>query len=113
MSKKIDSPVKRFPGSVTLSDPLTFPQSIQFGNAVRESIDMSTENSEEYYEYVKVIVPAIKVCVESWDIEEGGDLTHETFPSTPRESAPELLAWIISEVSALFRESEPEKDQKK
>ena len=36
MSKVITSPVKRWPGSVTLADPLTFPQYAAWRNALDE-----------------------------------------------------------------------------
>jgi hypothetical protein len=112
MSKKIDSPVKRFPGSMTLSDPLTFPQSIAFAKGIKEARELEVNNREDFYEYVKLAVPAVAVCVESWDIEGVGDLTPDTFPSTPRDSAPELLGWIVGAVTALFRETEPEDPKK-
>lgn len=104
MSKIITSPVKEFPGTVTLSDPLTFPQAIAFENsryAVRE-LERKTMLTINY-----AMVPGILACVEKWDIRGLENPPQaETFPSTPGNPVAELLAWLIAELTKLFLVSE-------
>ena len=69
MSKVITSPVKRFPGTVTLSDPLTFPQSL----AVEDALDAAQELGEVSVRRQNyTVLPGLMECVEEWDIEGKG-----------------------------------------
>ena len=106
MSKVITSPVKRFSGTVTLADPLTFPQSIAFEDAI-ESVrtlgDTATMSKIRY-----AFLPGVLACVESWDLNGGFPKPPalDNFPSTPKAPVGELIEWLIAEISALYRESE-------
>ncbi len=107
MSKVVTCPVARFPGTVTLSDPLTYPQSIAFAQALNDIDELPTGTRQELYDFVKIMVPAIAQCVEQCDI-DGVELKAELFPSTPNIAAQKLLAWLTEEVLALFRDAEPD-----
>jgi len=106
MSKTVKSPVVRFPGTVDFYDPLSFPQSIAFSDALDKASALETKTRADLYEFVKAMLPGIAACVESCDI-DGVVLEPDKFPSTPNVSAQDLLAWLVQEVLALYRETEP------
>jgi len=109
MSKTITSPVKRFLGTVTLSDPLTYPQVIAVEDALDEAREVakSAETGELHMSRIrKAVLPGICSCVEEWNLAGFGQLTPETFPASPRKSADELVAWLQGEVIALFSEQD-------
>ena len=112
MNKTVKSPIKRFPGEVTFYDPLTFPQSIAFSKNLLAAIELPMSDHEEIYEYVKLMIPAIKDCIEKYDIEEGGDLKPENFPSTPNADSQALLAWLVGEIVKIYKGTEPEDPKK-
>jgi hypothetical protein len=110
MSKIITSPVKKWPGTVTLSDPLTYPQRFAYEDAVdalaayrREVGDDNVKISRANY----LLLPGILACVEKWELANlPAIISPETFPASPAMSAAKLLSWLITEVVALFEESE-------
>lgn len=99
MSKVITSPVKRFPGTVTIADPLTFPQAIAVERCI--AAVRALENPT-LLEVNNVWVPAIDACVEEWHLEG----VNGSIPATPRQSSAKLVAWLINEIGVLFAESE-------
>ena len=105
MSKIITSPVERFPGTVTLSDPLTYPQLIEYVKA-RDTIAEQNEEltmPEINYIWLKVIFD----CVEEWRLENiPNELTVDTFPSTPFNASTKLLSWLTQEVTDLIVKAE-------
>lgn len=105
MSKTITSPVKRFPGTVTLKDPLHYPQVIAFQRALDAARELPAGSMQ--IEYNRALLPGVIAIVEDWNI-TGVDKhpTPDTFPMTPTQSAMRLAAWLIQEVSALFAEDE-------
>ena len=106
MSKVITSPVKRYSGTVTLYDPLTFPQSIAFEDALEavRALGKTATMSKIRYAFL----PGVLACVESWSLNGGFPERPalDTFPSTPKAPIGELIEWLIAEVSALYRDSE-------
>jgi hypothetical protein len=104
MSKVVTSPVKRFPGTVTLSDPLNYPQVITLEEAISEAGKLS-EPTQAAYNYT--LLPGVLKCVEVWSLEGfPASVTADTFPATPRVPSAELLGWLIGEVVALYREAD-------
>ena len=110
MSKIITSPSKRWPGTVTLSDPLTYPQFLAVQDAVlgiqalRAEPDGDTLTQERInYMYL----PGLVDCVEEWRLENFPDeVTADTFQVTPGAASGELITWLLSEVIALYREAD-------
>ena len=101
MSKVITSPVKRYPGTVTIADPLTYPQYFAFTeamNAVKKEDDAPTQEN--------TALPGVIKCVEEWNIPIKLPVTVDNFPSTPRQSVNKLLGWIIAEITALVYEAD-------
>lgn len=104
MSKIITSPVKQFPGTVTISDPLSFPQSIAFEKAINET---SGREDMLQQEYDFAFIPVIISCVEEWNLNGFPDVvTADNFPSTPRVASNKLIAWLIEQILSLFMEGE-------
>lgn len=110
MSKVITSPVKKFPGTVTLSDPLTFPQVFAVEDALDKSIEVDSAFASSRARYA--VLPAIIECVEKWELEGiPENVTVETFPATPPTSTARLIAWLINEIVELFKEAEPDPNE--
>ncbi len=103
MSKIIVSPVPRFPGSVTLWDPLTEPQCVVIERALA---DAQKRNSEEppptRSELDAILAPAVLQCVEKIDLKDWPGY----FPATPKVSSARLLGWLIEEILKLYQEAE-------
>lgn len=105
MSKIITSPVKRWAGTVKISDPLTFPQVFAFQDAIEAAkrAESSVMASNAAW------LPGILACVEAWELENfPRNPTPETFPATPPGSSARLIAWLIGEIGGLFQESDPD-----
>ena len=102
--KVITSPVKRFSGTVTLSDPLTFPQVIALQAAfdATQALEKPTPASVNY-----ALLPGVLGCVEAWGLSGFPQVvTAETFPATPPVSSGRLIAWLVEEVSKLYQEAD-------
>ena len=101
--KTITSPVARFPGTVVLHDPLTLPQAIGMERAMDASLrlDNPSQNEINY-----ALMPGICGCVAEWHLDNLGPLTPDTFPASPKRAAAELMAWLVNEVIALYKDAE-------
>lgn len=105
MSKIITSPVRRYPGTVKISDPLTFPQAFAFSDALDAA--RALDENATLMQYNHVMLAGICVCVEEWHIQGLPEVVDpDTFPATPARASAELAAWLISEVANLFAEAE-------
>ena len=126
MSKVITSPVKKWSGTVTISDPLSLPQAVKFQQAIRDAaalmrkalveagIDVKLEKAKKT-DFDKVRLSTLQVnevygeaildCVEEWNL-EGIENPPEYLPGTPGISAGKLSSWLIKEITALFKEDE-------
>jgi hypothetical protein len=106
MGKVITSPVPRFPGTVTLSDPLTFPQVFAFGDAYTAARALGEGATLLRVKYA--VLPGLIACVEKWELGGGfpASPTPDTWPSTPVQAAVSLIVWLEGEISDLFTEAE-------
>jgi hypothetical protein len=104
MSKVLTSPIKRFPGTVTISDPLTLPQVIAFERSI--NADKALDKTVSVGEHNLVLLPGMCACVEEWHLDGLGQLTPETFPGTPRGSSIHLIIWLVNAISDLYREAD-------
>ena len=105
MSKVITSPVKRFPGTVTLSDPLTFPQVFAFDDAIKE-VNALPEDDTSWTRKYYIIMQGICPCIEQWNLEGLGQLTADNFPATPKVPIANLIMWLAGEIYQLYRDAE-------
>ena len=98
MSKLITSPVKRFPGTVTLAEPLTFPMFFAWKQALEAAKEIITANGTQA-EFDRAMLPGICACVEKWELENFPPMVRpETFPATKRRNSTTLIAWVIKEI---------------
>ena len=105
MGKTIISPVKRFSGEVVLADPLTFNQVFAFQDAIATAQELG--GTATVIQVNSSMIPGIIACVEEWKLENfPAHPTPDNFPATPIAASMKLIAWLVTEVSALFRESE-------
>lgn len=109
MSKIITSPVKRWAGTVTLADPLTFPQYQAWQTAARAAgLVLQNENATPSMMDER-LVPGVLACVERWELQGfPAPVTVENFPATPRKASAQLVAWLVREISALVKGDEEE-----
>ena len=105
MSKVIQSPVKKWAGSVTLADPLTFPAYIAWRDAIREAQAFK----DDYVRYSAALLPGVLACVEKWELK---GFSPDPFPATPRDSSDKLLAWLLREIGAVANEGGEDADPK-
>ncbi len=103
MPKTVTSPVEKFPGKVTLAEPLTMPMVLEFEKAIAEGLELKDARQSEYD---MIMVPAICACVEEWNLEGLGDLNPDTFPGSPRKASAKLVSWLTREITALYRDAE-------
>lgn len=125
VSKVIISPVKHFPGTVTIADPLNFPQWM----AWRAALDNATLEHDKAAEsaggeekpamtYGEVglddacamaMIPGVCAVVERWELTNFPEMvTPETFPATPRWKIAALLVWLTREIDAVaFGDGDP------
>jgi len=106
MSKTIESPVKEFPGTVTLPKHLTMPQALAYESAVRRAMALNEEGGSQS-EYDAVMVEAICECVEEWELEGFEQLSPDTFPFTPRKPSIALIAWLFDALTEMYNPEVP------
>ena len=105
MGKVIESPVKKWPGSVTLSDPMSFEQYLTWKQTINAAHDLVKDNEVPWDEYDAAISPGIIACVEKWAL-QGLPEKPEKMPANPRVSSHKLIHWLIGEITALIQEDE-------
>jgi len=127
MSKVLTSPVKLWPGTITLPDFLTIPQAMKWEECLENatkllpeiefkfkedgSLDLSKLTPEhlKYFnvansvQYANEVLPGIKACVLEWNLE---NFDVNNFPATPRKSREDLVKWLISEITKLYKEAD-------
>lgn len=101
MSKVIQSPVKKWPGSITLQDPLLFPAYMQLKTALDDAAV-----TDDPQVRMSVTLPGLCACVEKWDLTGLGEVKPEIFPASPMRASAELFSWVLGEVMALLTEAE-------
>ena len=102
MDKIVKSPVKKWPGTIAIVNPLSFPQVIAIEDAIQQARELGEGIS--IGKYHSVLLDAFLDCVSDWNL-EGLENPPVPFPATPRLASTELIAFIIGEVMQLFNES--------
>lgn len=93
MSKVITSPIEKFPGTVTLYDPVPYPAYIAWEKAVKEegAVDDLTKQH--------ALFKGVKEMVEQWDI-PNYDINNPA--ATPRVPVIQLLSWLVVEIGKVI-----------
>lgn len=106
MSKVLTSPVKRWPGTITVPDYLSYPQVMAFRRAVAEAENIKNDKAEvTAYNYA--LLPGLCACVNKWDIVGLPEqVTAEIFPCSPVGASVRLLTWVMGAVTDLLKEAE-------
>jgi hypothetical protein len=105
MSTAHESPVKKFPGSVTMPDYLSYPQVLAFRRAVKEAKELGDD--VPLFEYNHALLPGIIPCVEKWEIPSlPQSITADSFPVAPSQASQRFTAWLIRLVTELMNEAE-------
>lgn len=101
MSKQITSPLKRWPGSVVIADPLTIPQA-QF---IEAGLKQPAQKGEKvFFTALDVMkLPAVLACVEKWELENFPPAVGmDNFPASPRKDSHLLVDWIFGELLKVY-----------
>jgi hypothetical protein len=106
MTKRIDSPIPRYPGYILLPDYYGFGELIAWGESVDkwpaiETIESMTDRLQSFRAQEASVLP----MVAEWHI-EGLPEHPDHLPATPIASAIKLLGWVIGEVGRIINEDE-------
>lgn len=103
MGKVITSSVKRFPGTVTLAYPFTYPQIIEWDKAITALMELPDEEERVPYDIQSILWDGIRVLAESWNIQ---DFDLNKTPSTPQIPILDLLLWLVTEIGKIVNEED-------
>jgi hypothetical protein len=96
MPKVITSPVERFPGSVTIADPMRIDQAQAMDRALK---DIRKAGKDALQSDVDACaIPAIMASVEKWDL-AGVD---GFIPASPRVDSAMLINWLFTQILHVF-----------
>jgi len=109
--KQIESKSKRWPGTVTLSDPMTLPQVIAFEKALQDSGEFFEDKDGSRVLKPKMMwggpdaayIVGVLACVEKWELEGfPKKVSSDNFPATPRKDSHELVQWLFGEILSVY-----------
>jgi hypothetical protein len=99
MPKTITSPVKCWPGTIIISEPLSWPQYLAWKRAVQAARDLP-----EIDEQAGLLIGGVCACVEKWEL--GGSfpahVSPETWPASPHNAAMRLLGTLVGAIGAVI-----------
>jgi len=101
--KLIESPVKRWPGTIGLRENLYLPETTAIMDVLEEIGFFGHDEGEGFTIQLKdhlKLIPAILVCIEEWNLEglerpTGAD----DFPGNPLSDVSRLASWLFNEVA--------------
>ena len=103
MGKIIVSPVTRWPGTVSLHDPLSVPMVAALERAIGQARALASPTQGEFD---AALLPGLLPCIEAFSL--GGlpaQVGMDNFPGTPRLESAKLIAWLLREVMNLYTEA--------
>jgi hypothetical protein len=107
MGKVISSPVERFPGTVTLHDPLNYEKYQVWERSVKEAQAVKLTGDFTRAELDAPLIPGICACVEKWDLENfPKNVGVDNFPATPALASARLLLWVVEEILKIVKGDE-------
>jgi hypothetical protein len=107
MGKTVTSKIKRFPGTVTLRDPMTYDLVAKWEEAIQIIQSSSTGKAEKYALIERTLFPLFVELVEKWELTNVlPGVTRENFPNaTPGTSAASihaLIGWLMNECQSIY-----------
>lgn len=112
MSKVIISPIARWPGTVTLADPLTLDQALAFEEAQDEASvyrdglgDAGMLRPKDFTHLLKIWEPGLLACVECADL-PALPAFPQHLPGSPGTDAKAFVVWLLGEVSRVYQGAE-------
>lgn len=113
MSKIITSPVEKFPGTVTLADPMLLEHAIAWERATAamdDLVEFATTDSgalravglkegATISQREGALIEGIKAVVEEWNLE---GIDPQRFPLTPKGQITRLLTWLFREIHKVY-----------
>ena len=116
MPKVIQSKIEHFPGTVTLSEPLTMLQVVKIDECLlarREYFEEKEIDGKRVYALKagsfwsqpdSVALEAIMKCVDEWGLKNVPEnVTAETFPGSPRPASKALIDCLINEILSVYQ----------
>jgi len=103
MSKVLTSPVKKWPGTITIPDYLNIEQAMIFEAAINEIDDKKNVGID--LAITSKLVPGICICVEKWELKGLENISKDNYPATPKLASAELTAWLVREITKLYQEA--------
>jgi len=101
VTKRIESPVKKWPGHILLYDPIPLVNVVNFEKTIQERV--GTTQTEKDGEILSSLLP----CVAEWHLDNFPEnVTVETFPGTPRRSSAMLIAALINAIVNIYKGDE-------
>ena len=107
MSKTITSPVKHFPGTITLAQPLTYPQYIAWTEGLEKYQAICKDKKASIPSAEVFLWAGIKELVEKCEIQ---NLSFDKIPSTPRTAILRLLGWLVDEIGKIVDQEDEDSD---
>lgn len=101
MGKVITSPVEKFPGTVTLYDPVPFPAFVAWQKALRKSKEIDNAADAEAQMYM---FEGVAAMVEKCDL-KGFDISAPI--ANPMNDVLKLLAWLVTEIGNVLNSDDP------
>ena len=91
MSKRIESPVKQFPGYIVLPDYYLFDRLIPWDEVVTSAAEISGMLG------VQTALRAALPMIDEWHI-EGAENDADKFPATPRTEVLLFVGWLVESI---------------
>jgi len=107
MSKRVESPVEKFPGYVVLPDPLSLPLALDYEEMLSGIGKLESPTQVDGH-----VVAFLVRHVEEWHIDGVPvEPTLETFPASPRRASAQLIAWIVNELTKIYTGDRPDPNE--
>ena len=102
MPKTITSPVEKFPGTVTISDPMRIDQAQAVERALHGIRELRESKVGLSTDYDAFVIPAILANIEDSTI-PGVD--KDFVPASPRAASSEMINWLFTQILRVWNGS--------
>ena len=103
MGKTITCPVKRWPGTIVISHPMTLPQVALFQRIMVDAQDMK---DTLILEWCAGVWPSMRLLIEEWNIDKLPFPNDNNFPGHPKNTVEEFFIWLWKELIGAYNEAE-------